>query len=616
VTRSVWTTIGRSGLGLLLALTVWLSLQSSWVEPMFDAVAHLFYEVPVLAKLRRPTQLPLVRAHLAVIASLALLVVVASPWLSAHARRWACIFLVGYALRATAWIAGGNLPLVPGDSCHYLEVATSVWRGEGPVKHYVESFFRDYKEIRAGEGVLDDWATPLQAYLLAGAFRALGVEPCRSLEETVGVAKGVSFVLSLLALPVLYAFASRRYDQDIGLGATALLAVLPVHVIYAGFGLRESLVGLTSLLAVWTLTEVWTSSARASWAWALFAGIWAGLAILARNTALALMAGAGLYGLVVHGRRRIAPLLLWGVVLLGVIAPWAWATTRAYGQPFHSYTDYFQYNFSWTVHHYQRGNTRADEFYTAANAPEIVRVKIKEAVIIVVTSTMILSLPLTLAWLRRARTGGDTDRLVATLGVTIVVATLGRVADVTQVQQLGRYYLPLFMLALPSVVAGVRDILDGLDFPPSVHRWLACGLLALLWADPTWAHDASWFQAPYQLHWPALREAGDWIKDHPRDVPENARVMTWFPWELRVASNRTTILFPRNYSASRIDEVIRQYGVTHVLWGSFEPPEHVDPERWGAYLATLRTSSGLTDDREIYSSPRSLPYPVRLFRLR
>ena len=48
--------------------------------------------------------------------------------------------------------------------------------------------------------------------------------------------------------------------------------------------------------------------------------------------------------------------------------------------------------------------------------------------------------------------------------------------------------------------------------------------------------------------------------------------MTWFPWELRVASDRTTILMPRNYSARRIEEVIRQYKVTHVLWGSFEPP--------------------------------------------
>ena len=49
-------------------------------------------------------------------------------------------------VRAAIWTAGGNLPLVPGDSCHYVEIASSIARGEGPVKHYVESFFRDYKE--------------------------------------------------------------------------------------------------------------------------------------------------------------------------------------------------------------------------------------------------------------------------------------------------------------------------------------------------------------------------------------------------------------------------------------------------------------------------------------
>ena len=36
-------------------------------------------------------------------------------------------------------------------------------------------------------------------------------------------------------------------------GAMAVLAVLPVHAIYAGFVLRESLVALTAILAIWTL---------------------------------------------------------------------------------------------------------------------------------------------------------------------------------------------------------------------------------------------------------------------------------------------------------------------------------------------------------------------------
>ncbi len=67
---------------------------------------------------------------------------------------------------------------------------------------------------------------------------------------------------------------------------------------------------------------------------------------------------------------------------------------------------------------------------------------------------------------------------------------------------------------------------------------------------------------------------------------------------------------------TRIDEVIRQYNVTHVLWGSFEPPEHVDPETWGPYLEQSRALLGLTPDKELHRSPRDLPYPVRLYRVR
>jgi hypothetical protein len=201
------------------------------------------------------------------------------------------------------------------------------------------------------------------------------------------------------------------------------------------------------------------------------------------------------------------------------------------------------------------------------------------------------------------------------LALTFVLATLTRIADVTQVAQLGRYYLPLFALALPTAVAGLRDWVRAAAIPARAFPALAATLLALLWADPTWAYDATWLVEPYQLHWPALREAGDWVQQHPRDVPATARVMTWFPWEFRVASDRTTILLPRNYDLRRIEEVIRQYGVTHVLWGSFEPPPHVDPETWSPYLERLRLGLDLTDARELYRSPRGLLYPVRLYRI-
>jgi hypothetical protein len=616
------------GLGLLAALIVvaLADRANGWVAPAFDAVAHQFYEVPVLARVRRPTQLPLVRAHLAIFTAMAAAGCLLAPRLGTHGRRWWAILCVGYAIRAIIWIAGGNLPLVPGDSCHYLEVASSVDRGEGPVKHYAESFFIDYPAIRRGEGVLDDWATPLYAYVLAGAYRLTGIEPGRSIEETVAVAKAVSFLLSLLALPALYGFARRTQGREVGLWSMAALAILPVHALYAGFALRESLVALTSLLAVWFLLESWRADGPSRWGWAVLAGICGGLAILARNTAMALLAAAGLYGLIVHGRRRLGPLLAWGLVTAAVIAPWAWATYRAYGEPFYTYTKHFQHTFSWTVHHYRAGVPRAADFYTRANAPEIARVKIKSLLIIVIYSSMIVGLPLVLGFARRLRRpvdnsrpdGRDADRLALSVLAAFVLATLANVADVTQVAQLGRYYLPVYVVALPTAVAGLRDWLRSAIRPEAVP-WACALIVPLLWSDPTWAYDYTWLVKPYQLHWPALRAAGDWVREHPEAVPDDARIMTWFPWEFRLASQRTTILMPRSFSSVDIDRVIKQYGVTHVLWGSFEPPPNVDPESFGPFLERLRLAAGLTDRRELYRSPtgRGAPdFPVRLYRLR
>ncbi|MDG3006330.1 ArnT family glycosyltransferase [Paludisphaera mucosa] len=613
-----------AGFGLIALIVVgaWADRSFGWVEPAFDFVAHQFYEVPMLARVRRPSQLVLVRWHLAIATAAAALGLIASPRLGREARWALAIFWVGYVIRAAAWICGGNVPLVPGDSSHYLEVATSVYRGEGPVKHYVESFFNDYPRIRSNQGVLDDWATPLDAYVRAAVYRLVGVAPGASFDATVAAAKGTSFVVNLLAFPALYGLARRRFGPEVALASIAILAVLPVHAIYAGFVLRESLVALTAILAVWTIAEVWNSARTgATLGWTLAAGVCGGLAILARNTGLALALASGLNALV-RLRRRPLYIVLWAGLLLSVIAPWALATMREYGRPFYSYTNLFEYNFSWTVHHYEQGNTRPEQFYTRANAPEIVRVKVKSLIIIAVYSTMIVGLPVAAGYLYRLRKGGrdepgrDVDWLSATIFVVFVAATIKSIADVTQVAQLGRYYLPAYLVMIPTAAAGVLACVDRWKVDRRAYIWLAATYVALLWADPTWAYDASWFARPYQLHWPALREAGDWIKGHPDAVPPDARVMTWFPWEMRVASDRPTVLMPRNYSAARIEEVARQYGVTHILWGSFEPPEHVDPETWGPYLEQVRTSLGLSQAKELYRSPRGSLYPVRLFRVR
>jgi hypothetical protein len=605
------------------ATGAWLDVRYGWITPAFDGVAHQFYEVPLVAAIRRPSQLVLVRWHLAFGSALAVLGLLLAPRLGSHGRGLIVIAGIGYGIRAAIWICGSNLPLVPGDSCHYLEVATSVFKGEGPVKHYVESFFTDYPRIREGQGVLDDWATPLDAYVRAVSFRIAGLGPQSSVDARLVAAKACSFVTNLLALPALYIMARRCYSPRVAFWSMATLAILPVHAIYAGFVLRESLVALMSILAVWTLCEVFRAEPNglAIWAWASAAGLCGGLAVLSRTTALALLAAAGVFALVTHGRRRFGPLVLWAAIAGLVCLPWAWRTLQEYGSPFYSYTSFFEYNFSWTIHHYDKGNTLPSQFYTLANLPEIARVKVKSLLLIVVHSTMIIGLPLVLGFCRRLGRpdgqGRETDLLVSTISVVFVLATLKSIADVTQVAQLGRYYLPVFALFLPAGVAGLLDWIYALNKHAQILSLVAVTYCALVWSDPTWAYDASWLVKRYQLHWPGLHEAGEWVRAHPERVPRDARVMTWFPWELRVTSDRTTILMPRNYDPRRIKSVMGQYGVTHFLWGSFEPPPYyeINPERWALDLEQLRATLGLSDSREVYRTSRDRFFPLRLYRV-
>jgi hypothetical protein len=580
---------------------------------IFRAIAHLFYEQSALAVLRQPSQLVLAHDLSFVWVTLVIVLAIAGKWLSFHARCWALIFVVAYTIRAVIWIAGSNLPLVPGDSCHYVEIASSILRGEGPVKHYVDSFFRDYPAIRRNEGVLDDWATPLYSCLLAGAYHVLGIRPGESIEATFAVAKGLSFVLNLATLPVLYFFARRRFSAEIALQSMAVLAVLPVHALYAGLELRESLVVLITLLAVGSFVEM-TAETRYRMLWAIGSGLFTGLAILSRNTAMATAAACGLYGFATARARILTPLFVWGIVTGMVISPWAYLSYREYGQPFYTYTQYFAYNFSWTVHHFDQGNTTPSQFFTSANLPEILRTKFKSILIVALHSTMIVSVPLVAGYLRRLKNGSNSwDRLTALIALAFLGGTLVGTADVTQVMQLGRYYVPLFVLMIPSAVAGLEEVLTGLRG----RRILAAvTLVTALWADPTWAYDFTWLSKTYQLHWPALQHAGEWVRAHPDDVPPDSRIMTWFPWEFRLASRRTTILMNRSLNPTQIQRTIDNYEATHILWGSFEPPADADPEIWGAALGRIRSSLGLNPSNALYRSPVVSPigtYPLMLF---
>ena len=113
--------------------------------------------------------------------------------------------------------------------------------------------------------------------------------------------------------------------------------------------------------------------------------------------------------------------------------------------------------------------------------------KFKSLLIIGGYSTMILSLPVVAGFVRqvarRDGPGRDADRLVALIVLTFVAATLANVADVTQVAQLGRYYLPVYVLMLPTAVAGLIGWAESRALP-RLGAWPGLALAAVLWGGP------------------------------------------------------------------------------------------------------------------------------------
>ena len=143
---------------------------------------------------------------------------------------------------------------------------------------------------------------------------------------------------------------------------------------------------------------------------------------------------------------------------------------------------------------------------------------------IVVYSTMIVGLPIVLGFCRRLWTRGRAGTRNRPAGRDDLRGVRAGDAQEHRRRDAGRSARALLLAGLRADVAGGgrgRDRLVGVAAGSSgrVVPWLAAVYCALVWADPTWAYDASWLVKRYQLHWPALREAGEWIEAHPDRVP-------------------------------------------------------------------------------------------------
>ena len=113
ISKTRWYVLSLTLLGVAL-LAAWADWRTGWITPAFDFVAHQFYEIP-----NAGTASPSVSAPSGSMPSrdrLVLLVLGLTlfPRLGRHGRIWLLVFWIGYAILATVWISGGNLPLVSG----------------------------------------------------------------------------------------------------------------------------------------------------------------------------------------------------------------------------------------------------------------------------------------------------------------------------------------------------------------------------------------------------------------------------------------------------------------------------------------------------------------------
>ena len=214
-------------------------------------------------------------------------------------------------------------------------------RGEGPVKHYVESFFRDYPRIREGQGVLDDWATPLDAYVRAAAFRIAGLGPTSPVEARLGRRQGVQLRHQPADIARALRFRSpalRMPGRDLDDGRSGHSAgPCDLRRVRAARKPGRTDVDSGGLDADRGFARRSRRGERSGPGPSRPACARAWPCCRARPRSRC-WRPRGSSPIVMHGRRRLGPLLLWGVIAAVICLPWAWATFEEYGTPFYSYT--------------------------------------------------------------------------------------------------------------------------------------------------------------------------------------------------------------------------------------------------------------------------------------
>lgn len=158
----------------------------------------------------------------------------------------------------------------------------------------------------------------------------------------------VPLVSNLLVILFTYLLARRLFGDREGLYAAAIMAFNPIGVVSSNRLLTEDLSGCLSIAAVWCFLG---ALRRSRWLGAFGAGLLAGLAILAKQSAMLVLPALGLYACAVAVRRvdrsRPGPFFaaVFNPAVVCLIAGAAWVSLhwfikvyQVYGTPFYEPT--------------------------------------------------------------------------------------------------------------------------------------------------------------------------------------------------------------------------------------------------------------------------------------
>ena len=278
--------------------------------------------------------------------------------------------------------------------------------------------------------------------------------------------------------------------------------------------------------------------------------------------------------------------------------PWAWATCLEYGTPFYSIPAILNTTFPGLSTITTRETPSPRSFTRIENLPEIVRVKIKSLLIIAVYSTMIVGLPIVLGFWRGLGRGEGSGRGTDLLVATIFARLRSGDAQEHRRRDAGRAARALLPAGLCAGAAAGGRGRPGL-------AGLACGSTAASFRGspspivrssgptrpgPTTPRGSS---SPISSTGPPCagrRVDPGQSRAGPARGADHDLVPLGAARHVR-SDHRSSCR--EIYDPRRIEEVIRQYQVTHILWGSFEPPPYfeINPESWSPELEKLERRS-------------------------